>query len=235
MKKLIKNPFSILLEIVTLVLAVLWYLHSREYEPLITMISLFSALVASISLIYCSRPKIELLLIPRNDYGRNHRGFSANNPSIILPGAKNVNIHWELFWIYDIEVRNNSFQNAYSISFDYFNMPKNTRIDNKIGEIEPILAHEAKTIRLKVIETTESTVEQADERLKVNKKNLLSDAKIDIKYKNESGSLYGTIFTCVNNNNKLYKPCKIKEWLQKIANKHSVGSSAHSMEAPHQK
>jgi hypothetical protein len=206
MKKLLKNPFSILTEIVTLVLAVLWYKHTCGYEPLIAMISSLAALITSISLIYCSRPKIELFA-KRMDYGRNNQGFSSNNPPIITAGAKDVNIHWKLFWHYTIEIRNNSSQNAYSISFEYLNMPKNVRIDNQIGEREPILANEMKTINLKLIETIESTIAQAEKRLKEDDKNLLPDATIILKYKDESGSIYGTKFTWANNSNKLYKPC----------------------------
>ena len=206
MIRFLKNSFLIAMEFAVLVLFILWYLQACEYEPLIGIITSSVALITSFSFKLLSKPKIELYQ-QRTDYGRYNQGFSANNPRIIKLGVDKPNVHWKLFWNFDIEIRNNSSQNAYSISFEYLNMPQKTFIGNELGVIEPILAHEKKTIRIKLFQEVESNHEIADNYLKENATKLMLGVKIIVKYKDESRATYFTEFEWSTNRNK-FKICR---------------------------
>ena len=201
MLRLLKNSFLITAECVILVLFTLWYLQTCDYEPLIGIISSFVALMTSCSFKLFARPKIELYQ-QRGDYGRSNQGFSMNNPRIITLGIDKPNVHWKLFWNFEIEIRNNSSHNVYSISFEYLNMPQKTFIENELGVIEPILAHEKKIVRIKLFQEVEANHEVADRYLNENATKLMSEVKIIVKYKDESMSTYYTKFEWSKNQNK---------------------------------
>jgi ABC-type polysaccharide/polyol phosphate export permease len=81
--KILKNTVTILFEIIILILAVLWYKKTPEYEPLIAIIVSFIALISSFgSRLFFSRPIIELHHV-KTDFGRSPKGYTTNNPPII--------------------------------------------------------------------------------------------------------------------------------------------------------
>ena len=201
MTRFLKNSFLIFAEFLVLVLFILWYLQTCEYAPLIGIIGSITALATSLSLKFFSRPKIELYQ-QRDYYGRNNIGYSANNPKIIRLGVDEADIYWKLFWNFDIEIRNNSSLNAYSIIFEYLNFPPNTFIENELGAIEPILAHEKRTIRVKLSQIVQANSKVADKYLQENAMILMSGVKIIVKYKDEARATYYTEFEWNSNQNK---------------------------------
>jgi len=201
MIKLLKNTFFIIADFAILILFILWYITTCDYEPLIGIIATFVVLCSGISLKFLHRPRIELFQ-KIDGYGRNNLGISTNNPNIIRLGIDKPNIHWKLFWDFNIEMRNNSSVNAYSINFDYRNLPIKTHIENPIGKIEPILAHDKKEIKIKLIQEVESNSTVADKYLEENSKILMNNVKIIIKYKDENRITYYTEFIWNSNTNK---------------------------------
>jgi hypothetical protein len=200
--KILKNSITILSEIIVLILAVLWYKVTRDYEPLITIIVSAVALITSLFSKFIVRPKI-ILHIQKTDWGRSPRGFTSNNPPIINIGIDHPEQYYELSWNYLLEIRNNSSQDAYSIEIENKNIPEKTFIKGEFGKIEPLLANDKKEFRIKIIQNVTGTHIQADAYLISNIKELMKEVKILVKYKDESGTNFYTEFDWMTDTNKL--------------------------------
>lgn len=200
--KILKNSITIISEIVVLILSILWYKSTLDYEPLIAIIVCSVGLISSLVTRFVVRPKIELHH-QNTDYGRLTKGYTFNNPPIIRVGVDNPDQYWELFWNYTLEIRNNSSQDAYSIEIEYKNIPDKTFINGEIGKIEPLLANDKREFKVKVVQNITGTHVQADEYLKTNIKMLMKDAKILIKYKDDSRTSFYTEYDWSSNTNKL--------------------------------
>jgi hypothetical protein len=215
-----KNQTLILIELIALPITVFWCLISQNIEAAISMISLFVTLTASFSLNAFLRPRIELS-ITNSDYGRGDARIIANNPGIINAGAADINMHYTLSWNYTIEIRNNSSKVAYSIDFEYQNMPQNSYVINEFKK-ESILANDAKTFQLKLSENIEATPDEADKHLKEVKRKIESDTKIILKYKDEAGSTYYTKFIWGEKKNILYSYYSLRKlcyWIKSKTNR----------------
>lgn len=189
--KILKNTITILFETTILILAVLWYRKTSEYEPLIAIIVSSIALLSSLGSRFLLRPKIELHHI-KIDWGRSTKGYIANNPPIIGVGIDNPEQYWELSWNFILEVRNNSSLDAYSIEMNYDNIPEKTFIRGEIGKIEPIKANEMRELKVKIIQNITGTHIEADQYLKTQIDKLMEKAKVIVKYKDESRTSYYT-------------------------------------------
>lgn len=200
--KILKNSITIISEIVVLILSILWYKSTLDFEPLIAMIVSGVGLITSLITRFVVRPKIELHH-QKTDYGRFTKGYTSNNPPIIRVGIDNPDLYWELVWNYTLEIRNNSSQDAYSIEIDYKNIPDKTIVNGEIGKIEPLLANDKREFKVKVVQNITGTHIQADEYLKTNIKELMKDVKISIKYKDDSRSTFYTEYDWSSNTNKL--------------------------------
>ena len=199
--KILKNTITILSETIILILAILWYKKTLEYEPLIAIIVSSIALISSFGTRLFSRPKIELHHI-KTDWGRLTKGYTANNPPIIRVGIDNPEQYWELFWNYILEVRNNSSLDAYSIEMDYKNIPEKTFIHGKIGKIEPIKANDKRELKVKVVQNITGTHLEADKYLKDKIDELMKSAIVNVKYKDESRTSYYTKYYWLADKNK---------------------------------
>ncbi|SFF10447.1 hypothetical protein [Thermophagus xiamenensis] len=199
--RILKNTITILAEIIVLILSTLWYLKTKEYEPLIAMIIGGVGLLTSLISKWFLRPRI-VLHQQKTDWGRLTKGYTNNNPLIIRLGIDIPNQYWELFWNHILEIRNNSSQTAYSIDIKHINTPHKTYINEEIGKIEPLLANEKRDFKVKIIQNTTGTHIQADDYLKTNIKTLMKDAKILVKYEDESGTKFYTEYDWLTDTNK---------------------------------
>lgn len=199
--RILKNTITILAEIIVLILSTLCYLKTKEYEPLIAMIIGGVGLLTSLISKWFLRPRI-VLHQQKTDWGRLTKGYTNNNPPIIRLGIDIPNQYWELFWNHILEIRNNSSQTAYSIDIKYINTPNKTYINGEIGKIEPLLANEKRDFKIKIIQNTTGTHIQADDYLKTNIKILMKDAKILVKYEDESGTKFYTEYDWLTDTNK---------------------------------
>jgi len=199
--RILKNTITILAEIVILILAILWYKKTKDFEPLIAIIIGGVGLLSSLITKFLVRPKI-VLHQKQTDWGRLTKGYTPNNPPIIRLGTDIPNQYWELFWNHALEIRNNSSQTAYSIDVKYINTPAKTYINGEIGKIEPLLANEKREFIIKIVQNTTGNHLQADEYLKTNIKILMKDAKILVKYEDESGTKYFTVYDWLTDSNK---------------------------------
>lgn len=200
--KFIRSTITIISELIILVLAILWYIKTHEYEPLIAIIVSTVGLITSSISKFVIRPKIELQH-KKTDWGRNTRGYTANNPPIIRVGIDHPNQYWELFWNFVLEIRNNSSLNAYSIEIEYLNIPEKTIIHGNFGKIEPLLANEKREFRIKVVQNITGTHIDADKYLKDKILEIMGNTQILVKYKDESGITFYTEYNWSENSNKL--------------------------------
>jgi len=199
--KILKNTITIISEIVVLILSILWYRSTRDYEPLIAVIVSSVGLITSLIYKFVFRPKIELHH-QKTDWGRLTKGYTKNNPPIIRVGLDNPDQYWELYWNYTLEIRNNSSQDAYSIEIEYKNIPEKTFINGEIGKIEPLLANDKREFKVKVVQNITGTHIQADEYLKTSITELMKNAKILIKYKDESRTIFYTEYDWSSDSNR---------------------------------
>lgn len=200
--KFIRSTITIISEFIILVLAILWYIKTHEYEPLIAIIVSTVGLITSSISKFVIRPKIELQH-KKIDWGRNTRGYTVNNPPIIRVGIDHPNQYWELFWNFALEIRNNSSLNAYSIEIEYLNIPEKTIIHGNFGKIEPLLANEKREFRIKVVQNITGTHIDADKYLKDKILEMMGNTQILVKYKDESGITFYTEYNWSENSNKL--------------------------------
>lgn len=199
--KILKNTITILSEVTILILSVLWYGGTSEYEPLIAIIVSSIALLSSLGSRFLYRPKVELHHIKTN-WGRKTKGYTANNPPVIRVGIDNPEQYWELSWNFNLEVRNNSSLDAYSIKMNYENIPKKTFISGEIGKIEPIKANEMRELKVKIIQNITGTHIEADQYLKTHIDKLMEKAKVIVKYKDENRTSYYTKYNWLAEKNR---------------------------------
>lgn len=202
MIKILRNTITILSEIVVLTLSIFWYLQTKDYEPIIAIIVASVGLISSLLSRLFVRPKL-VLHKQKNNWGRSPKGYTANNPQIIRVGIDNPEQYWELDWNYQLEIRNNSSETAYYIEIDYNNLPPKTYVKGQIGKIEPLTPHEKRIFEIKLIQNITGTHIEADNYLKTNADILTEKLIIKLKYKDESGTSYYTIYNWVKDENKL--------------------------------
>lgn len=200
--KILRSTITIISEIVVLTLSILWYLQTKDYEPLIAIIVTSVGLILSLLSRLFVRPKL-VLHKQNNIWGRSPKGYTANNPQIIRVGIDNPEQYWQLDWNYHLEIRNNSSVTAYYIEIDYKNLPPKTYVKGEIGKIEPLTPHEKRVFEIKLIQNITGTHIEADNYLKTNADILTEKLIIKLKYKDESGLSYFTIYNWVKDENKL--------------------------------
>jgi len=199
--KFLRSSFTIITEIIILILAILWFIKTSDYEPLIAIIVSGVGLISSIGSKFLIRPKLYLHQ-QKTDWGRKTLGYTNNNPPTITLGLDNPEQYWELKWNYTLEIRNNSSQNAYFIEIDYLNIPKGTNIKGEFGKIEPLIANEKKEFQVQIIQNFIGNHKQADDYLKVNINQLMEDVKVRVKYKDEMGTTFYTFYHWETDMNK---------------------------------
>ena len=202
MIKILRNTITILSEIVILTLSIFWYLQTKDFEPIITIIVAIVGLISSLLSRLFVRPKL-VLHKQNNNWGRSPKGYTVNNPQIIRVGIDNPEQYWELDWNYQLEIRNNSSETAYYIEINYINLPPKTYVKGQIGKIEPLTPHEKRIFEIKLIQNITGTHIEADNYLEINADILTEKLIIKIKYKDESGTSYYTFYNWVKDDNKL--------------------------------
>jgi len=200
--KFFTKTLTILIEIAGLGLSILWYVRTKEIEPLIGIISLGGALLISVISKFTIRPRI-ILHYKNFMWGRSPRGYTNNNPPVIRVGIDHPEQFWELNWKYDLEIRNNSSLTAYNIEIKYINLPLNTSIEGEIGKIEPVQPHEIRTFRIKLIQNVTGTHIDAERYLKENARILTKDFTIMVKYTDEGGVKFITKYLWATDENQL--------------------------------
>src|SRR5256885_1412715 len=119
--KFLTSVITIISEFAGLILSVVWYINTKEIEPLIVIISLSGLLIVSAVSKFTVRPKLVLHRKPK-DRQRIPKGYTKHYPVIRL-GIDNPEYFWELGWHYNLEIRNNSSLTAYNVRIKYINIP----------------------------------------------------------------------------------------------------------------
>ena len=201
--KFIRKTIIILTELVAFILFTLWYSKSHSIEPFIGMITTAGALLVSVITKITIRPKLVMHKITVG-YGRRPMGYTQNNPRIIRVGIDMPNQYWELDWDFELEIRNNSSEVAYNIKFNYKNIPLNTTVKGSIGKIEPLLSHETRRFRFRMLQFTNGNHEEADAYLRDNIKELTKHFEIEAIYTDETEVKFRTIYNWSDDTNKFY-------------------------------
>lgn len=203
--KILKNIITILIEILILILSLTWYLRTKEEEPLIVMIGSIGFLIASTLTKFFDkteklRPKV--VFHRRGNYtSRLSKGLTPNNPKIIYAGDL-LEQYWELTWVYELEIRNNSSITAYNYSVEFKNKPNSTEIIGEIGKIQPIKPDDSFKYTFKLLKVFVGNNYEADIQLKENPDKILRSMKIIANYKNEFDKNFSTEYDWITDTNK---------------------------------
>lgn len=204
--KVLKNIITIIAEILILIVGLIWYLRTKDEEPVIVIISSSTFLMASIlTKLYDKSEKIRPKVVFHRKDNFNMRGpmgYTANNPKVIRVGIDNTEQYWDLEWSYIIEVRNNSSVTAYNYQVEYMNKPKNTVLKGEIGKIQPIHPNDKFEFTLKLNQDIVGTHIDADKYLNENADKLLKDMKIISRYSDEFGESYTTEYNWLTDHNE---------------------------------
>lgn len=202
---ILKNIITIIAEIVILILAIIWFIRTKEEEPVIVIIG--SSVFLTVSLITKltdrkSRPKI--VFHRKNDFTmRGPLGYTPNNPRVIRVGIDKVEQYWELTWVYDLEIRNNSSVTAYNYKVDFKNKPNRTEIKGaEIGKIQPIKPDDKFEFSFRLTQMVTGTHIDADKYLNENADKILKDMKIIASYSDEHDKSFTTEYDWISDSNK---------------------------------
>lgn len=199
--KFLTKTITIFIEAGILVLSIVWYIKTKELEPLIAIWSSVGVLILSILAKFTIRPRI-VLHHNQTSLGRSPRGYTKNNPPIIMVGIDNPEQYWELYWNYNLELRNNSSITAYNVEIKYINLPDKTFIEGEIGKIEPIQSHELRNFEIKIIQNVTGTYIDAAKYMNENANKLTEKFTIELKYSDESGFKFRTQYKWRTDKNK---------------------------------
>jgi len=204
--KFFKNIITIIVEFLILILGIVWYLRTKEEEPLIVMVGSGGVLIVTFLAIILDknkqpRPKI-VFNKKMNTTMRKPLGHTSNNPKVIRVGIDKIEQYWHLEWTYTLEIRNNSSVTAYNYLIEFKSKPVNTYLDGEIGKIQPIKPDDKFEFTFKLTQDIIGNHLDADKYLNENADVLLSDMKIVSKYQDEFGNSFKTEYDWVNDNNK---------------------------------
>ena len=103
--KILKNIVTIIVETSILILGLIWYLRTKEEEPIIVMIGSITFLITSVlTKIFDNSKKIrpKVVFHRKDNYtARIPRGITPNNPEVIYAGAL-IEQYWELHWVFEL-------------------------------------------------------------------------------------------------------------------------------------
>ena len=182
------SVIAIFAEIVILIIAIIWFVRTKEEEPVIIIIGSSVFLITSLITKFTDRrlrPKI--MFHRKNNFTmRGPLGPTPNNPKLIRVGIDNVEKYWELIWLYHLEIRNNSSITAYNYRVDFQNKPNQTEIkDAKIGKIQPVKPNDKFEFSFRLTQIVTGTHIDADKYLEENADIMLNDMKIIASYTDE--------------------------------------------------
>ena len=199
------SVIAIFAEIVILIIAIIWFVRTKEEEPVIIVIGSSVFLATSLVTKFTDRrlrPKI--MFHRKNNFNmRSPLGYTPNNPKLIRVGIDNVEKYWELTWVYDLEIRNNSSVTAYNYRVDFQNKPNQTEIkDAKIGKIQPVKPNDKFEFSFRLTQIVTGTHIDADKYLEENADIMLNDMKIIASYTDEHDKNFITEYDWISDNNK---------------------------------
>lgn len=204
--KFLKNVVTIVIEILIFSLALLWYIRTKEEEPLIVMIGSVGFLTVSVLtkiLHKTEKPRPKVVFHRKKNFSmRGPLGYTSNNPRVIRVGIDKTEQYWYLDWTYTLEIRNNSSVTAYNYVIEYKNKPDNTEVKGEIGKIQPIKPDDKFEVTFKLRQNVVGNHLDADKYLKENADILLKDMKIISKYQDEFGKSFITEYDWINDHNK---------------------------------
>ena len=203
--KILKNIVTIIVEISILILGIIWFLRTKEEEPIIVIIGSSGFLIASVlTKIFDKSEKLrpKVVFHRKNNYtARIPKGITPNNPEIIYAGDL-LEQYWELHWVYELEIRNNSSVTAYNYSIEFENKPNSTEITGEIGKIQPIKIDDSFKYTFKLIKHFVGNHLEADQQLKESPDKILNSMKIIAKYDDEFENNYTTDYDWITDTNK---------------------------------
>lgn len=200
--RILRNVYAIVSEFIILIFAVLWFIQVKDFEPFILIIATIIGLVSGLISKSYIRPKL-ILHKEKTYWGKSPKGYTSNNPPIIMVGIDRQEMYWELNWNYELEIRNNSSSTAYYVKIEYKNLPPKTYVDGEIGKIEPITPHEKRIFNIRIVQNITGDNIEAGRYLELNADILTKSLSINLKYTDESGTTFKTRYNWIKDENKL--------------------------------
>jgi hypothetical protein len=192
MKKILTNTITLFAEITALILGILWFIKTKEHEPLIVIVLSISTIITSWILKSEESSNVEISVIP-DGKGKGHTQHSLKTPKNVegIPIAQLGDIvgKREVYWQYIIKITNNSSITAFKPELY---VTKEFKSLNFIGNLDvnsPIKGTESVDLEIKFTKWTDGTpIERERDFEHEYPPEILKGLKMIIKYSSENGS-----------------------------------------------
>lgn len=164
------------------------------------LLTVLLALVPYYRRVYFLGPELTIELLPNGGYG-GERGLSPKNDTSKGFIDANIAIHkWEVTWMMQVKITNNSMYTAYYPKLEYFaNNYKFTTLD-KLDVNSPIKENEQIVLDASYTITEECMAKDRTQIVGIPKE--LGDINILLSYKNPYKNWFYTHYTHLNRENK---------------------------------
>lgn len=193
MKKILSNAITLIVEIVALILSIIWYYNTKEYEPLILIILSAGSLITTWILRAKETPNIEVNLImdgkgqepvmPSSKTPKNDEGI----PVIRLGNAIGQR---EIYWDYVVRIINNSSITAFKPELYVADKFKNSNFIGDLDIDKPISGEEKVELDFKFKKWTDGTPQKREiDFAPIFPGEIKDSFKLIVKYQTESGDI----------------------------------------------
>ncbi len=164
-----------------------------------TLVAAFSPLIRLVGLVIPSVSKLfaqpKLYVILRSDITNQRAGVLSLKNDLTAPIiSSNAIYHFDLTWVYNLKIRNNTGLNAYNLKLLNPVIDSKTILYPPIDNLKPILANTEIEYTLTIKESIEGTSRQSQVKMQ-NPPNIIQEQKVALEYTNEKGLKFYTVFT----------------------------------------
>jgi hypothetical protein len=193
MKKIFSNTITLLAEVAALILGVIWFYNTREYEPLILIILSFGSLVTTWILRTKELPNIEVNLV-MDAKGQNPVMPSSKTPKneegIPVLRVGNAIGRREIYWDYIVRIINNSTVTAFKPELYVIDWFKNSNFIGSLNIDTPISGEDRVELGLRFTKWTDGTPQEREKDFTPMFPNeITNELKLIVKYQTESGDV----------------------------------------------
>lgn len=190
MKKILSNTITLIAEVTALILGIVWYYNTKEYEPLILIILSTAVIITTWILRIKETPNIEVNLIV-DGKGQKPITPSSKTPKNAegMPVFKvgNVTGKREIYWNYIVRIVNNSSITAYKPELYVINKFKNSNFIGNMNIDKPISGEATVDLDFKFEKWTDGTSQERYIDFAPNfPAEIKNNFKLVLKYQTES-------------------------------------------------
>lgn len=213
MKKIFTNTITLLAEIAALIIGIIWFWNSRDYEPLIVIIPSFVSLITTWVLKNKELPNLEIKIIPNGKGSKPTQTSSLtprNEEGIPIMQVGNMIGMKEISWKYVVKIINNSTITAFNPELYISNEFNDLNFIGNLSINSPIKGAESVDLEITYAKLTDGTPNEREIHHSPKfPPEIVKGLKMVIKYSSETGENVYKKFEFENGEEKNKKIKKI--------------------------